>query len=104
MAILDGHGGYHIRCDRCGTEFRFKQTEVGESDEEWEEWARLPKLWVEIFKPRMAPKLIWNKHFCLECQHKINPMVLVLKDISDLESQANKLGRAINEKRNQKAN
>ena len=85
MAILDGHVGDVIRCDRCGviTDYNGSGHEI------------ITELWRGvIFLGIHKPDFFCND-FCKSCAAEVTPLVYRFFDICDLKKQTNKLEKVI---------
>lgn len=87
---IDVFSGAITKCDRCYC--------IEKTNEKvfsiYGFWDRV------IFARRQRPQL---GVFCFKCANEITPMIYVLRDVDELKLFVNKLERAINEKRKQRA-
>ena len=89
MALLDEEG-YFYKCDRCSIDFEFEQG-VHDTGSFW-------PLLDHLYERRPNPKL---GDFCLKCADEVAPLLYALRDIDEVTTFANKLMKAIYEKRKQ---
>ena len=93
MARLDEEGFYY-QCDRCKSNFAmdYDNDDCGGVHSEAYCWPLLDHIYAGRVRPNLGD-------FCLNCAYDIAPLLHALRDIDELTTFANKLMKAINEKR-----